>query len=376
MDVSVSGQGEDQITLLLRALAEQTDDYAIILMDPEGTVIWWSPGAEQIFGVPRAEAVGRHSSFIFTAEDVRRGIVDLEMTIAGADGRSADDRWHVRADGSRFWSSGVMTALRNEARELIGFAKLLRNRTQLKEQLEQLREEVRVTREAEEGRKVGVATFAHELRNVLAAFTHGLNLLQTQGAAAQRREQLLDLMRDHIALMQRLSEDLLDIARIGAGKLQLRLEPLVLQDALRRAVNQVEKDLQAKGIELLLLTPPAPVELVADVERLQQAFGNLLDNAIKYTPEGGRIWVKATIEDREAVIYIEDSGIGIPPGMLARIFDLFTQVDAAHAQHGLGIGLALVKNLVALHGGSVQARSDGEGRGSEFAVRLPLNGLE
>lgn len=295
MDASVGGQLKDQVTLLLRALAEQADEYALMLLDPKGTILWWSPGAEHIFGFQSSDVVGRHTEFIFTPEDLQRGISDLEMAIATADGRAVDDRWHVRSDGSRFWSSGALIPLRNDAGELIAFGKLLRNRTQLKEQLELLREEVRVAREAEESRKVGVATFAHELRNVLAAFTHGLNLLRAQGGTAQRREELLDLIQEHTSLMQRLSEDLLDIARMGAGKLHLRLGPIILQDTLQRAVTNVQEQAQAKQIELILLAPPAPITVVADAGRLQQAFGNLLDNAIKYTPQGGRVWVKATV---------------------------------------------------------------------------------
>ncbi len=357
---------------LLSALAEQAREYAVILMDPDGRIVWWNTGAEHIFDTPRSAAIGEHASMIFTPDDIQRGIAELEMRIAAHDATAQDDRWHVRADGSRFWSSGALIALRNGSGELIGFGKLLRNRTKLKEQIERMREEARVARESEESQKVGIATLSHELRNVLGAFVQGLKLLRSQGASLERRSELLDMLERQTSLVHRLTEDLLDISRLATGKMHLKLAEVELQDSLRRVVANVAERAKERRIQIDLLMPPGPIVVRADAARLQQVFGNLLDNAIKYTPEGGRVWVKLTIEDPEAVVHVQDNGIGIPPDMLDQIFDLFTQVDTDVARHGLGIGLALVRDLLELHGGSVQARSDGEGKGSEFTVRLPL----
>jgi two-component system CheB/CheR fusion protein len=372
MPTSTAISTPEDLGRLLSALADQALEYAVILMDPDGRIVWWSAGAEQIFDLPSGTAIGQHSRMIFTPEDIESGIADLERRIARHEASAQDDRWHVRADGSRFWSSGALVALRDPDGELIGFGKLLRNRTKLKEQIERMREEARAARESEENQKVGIATLSHELRNVLAAFVHGLKLLRSQGASAARRTELLDMLEHQTSLVHRLTDDLLDISRLASGKLHLRPVDLEMQDSLRRAVANATERAKAKGLRLDLLMPPAPIVLQADPARLQQVFGNLLDNAIKYTPEGGRVWVKLTTEDPEAVVHVQDDGVGIPPDMLEQIFDLFTQVDTEAARHGLGIGLSLVKSLIELHGGSVQARSDGEGKGSEFTVRLPL----
>ena len=363
---------DDQVTALLRALAEQACEYAFILMDAQGNIAWWNCGAETIFGLSPEQAIGRHSSIIFTPEDRQRGIAQLELAIATRGAIAEDDRWHMRADGSRFWSSGAMIALRDDDGRLMGFGKLVRDRTKLKEQVEMLREEGRVAREAEGNQKVGIATLAHEMRNVLAVFTHGTKLLRTQGESAERRQELLEMMDQQTTIVHRLTEDLLDISRIGIGKLQLELSEVVLQEVIDQVVAGVSARATARNLQLEVLAPQWPIKLRADRARLQQVLANLVENAVKYTPAGGRIWVKATIAEPEAVVHVQDTGIGIPSSMLGKIFELFTQVESGEASRGLGIGLSLVKQLVTLHGGSVQAFSTGEGKGSEFTVRLPM----
>jgi PAS domain S-box-containing protein len=372
METSAVAVPDAQVPELLRALAEQASEYAFILMDASGKIIWWNAGAEKILGFPSEQVLGQPSAYIFTPEDRQRGIPELELEIARRDAIAEDDRWHLRADGSRFWSSGALISLRNAEGALIGFGKLIRDRTKLKEQLELLRREGSSAREAKDNQKVGIATLAHELRNVIAVFKHGIKLVRTQGESAERRRELLDMMDEQTAVLHRLTEDLLDVSRIGVGKLQLELSSVVLQELVTQVVNRATARAKEKRISVDLLAPAAPISLNADSTRLQQVFSNLLDNAIKYTPEGGRVWVKVSMEEPEALVHIEDTGIGIPPDMLDKIFDLFTQVGTPGSRHGLGIGLSLVKNLVALHGGSVQARSSGDGKGSEFTVRLPL----
>jgi len=168
-------------------------------------------------------------------------------------------------------------------------------------------------------------------------------------------------------------DDLLEATRASAGKLELKRERLLLQDVITAAVETVRPLLERHLHKLDLLTTPGPIFVNADTIRLQQVFSNLLSNAAKYTHDGGNIWVRATTEDTDAVVRIEDNGIGIAPDMLLHIFELFAQVRTpATPDGGLGIGLSLVKELVDLHGGSVQANSDGIGKGSVFIVRLPL----
>ena len=175
-------------------------------------------------------------------------------------------------------------------------------------------------------------------------------------------------------LLERLVDDLLDLTRVGAGKVDLQRRPVALQDLVAAAVDDVAELTRKRGHRVDVVLAEGQVMVEVDRDRMHQVMVNLLTNAAKYTPPGGRIWVKAAREAEEAVFRVEDNGLGIPPEMLPRIFDLFTQVDSARhqSQGGLGIGLALVKNLVTLHGGSVQVRSDGPGKGAEFTVRLPL----
>jgi CheY-like chemotaxis protein len=180
-------------------------------------------------------------------------------------------------------------------------------------------------------------------------------------------------MERQLAALVRLVDDLLDVSRITRGKVQLRPEPVELAEVVARAVETSTPLIQSRRHELKVSLPPGPVRLTADPTRLAQVLANLLNNAAKYTEEGGRIRLTAERQGGDAVVRVRDTGIGIPADVLPRVFELFAQADRSldRAQGGLGIGLTLVKSLVEMHGGGVQARSEGLGRGSEFVVRLP-----
>jgi signal transduction histidine kinase len=178
--------------------------------------------------------------------------------------------------------------------------------------------------------------------------------------------------------MRRLVDDLLDITRISAGKVKLELLEVALGDVLKAAVETCRPLIDDRTHDFHLIMGEAPVRVRADAVRLQQVFVNLIQNAAKYTEYGGNIWVKLLVEGREAVVKVEDTGIGISADLLPRIFDLFTQAEFAGDEHkeGLGIGLSVVRDITRLHNGTVQVRSDGIGKGSEFVVRLPLAGAD
>ena len=181
------------------------------------------------------------------------------------------------------------------------------------------------------------------------------------------------LIERQVEFIRRLVDDLLEAARARAGKMQLKRERLVLQDVIAASVEMVRPLAEKRSQRLEILLAPTPIVVEGDASRLQQVLTNLLNNAVKYTDEGGCIWIKATIEDEDAVVQVEDNGVGIAPDMLQFIFELFAQVQSPQGtSDGLGIGLSLVKELVTLHGGSVQANSDGIGKGSVFTVRLPV----
>jgi signal transduction histidine kinase len=229
-------------------------------------------------------------------------------------------------------------------------------------------------READRRKDEFLATLAHELRNPLAPIRNGLQILRLSGgdpASTTRVQEMLERQVNHLV---RLVDDLMEVARVTRGRIELRREPVDLGATLRSAVETSRPLIEAARHVLTLDMPADPVTLMADPVRLAQIVANLLNNAAKYTEDGGRISLSARREGNHAVISVRDSGVGIPVEVLPRVFDLFAQADRTYqrAQGGLGIGLTLVRTLVELHGGSVIANSDGVGRGSEFVVRLPL----
>ena len=219
-----------------------------------------------------------------------------------------------------------------------------------------------------------LAVLSHELRNPLAALSSGLQLLKLAGKDPVAAERSRDMMERQLNQMVRLVDDLLDVSRIATGKLELRRERVDLASVVRDAVEASRPLIDRQGHELTVTPPADPVLLDADPTRLAQVFLNLLNNAAKYSERGGHIRLSAERDGAEVVVRVRDTGIGIPPAHLPHIFEVFVQVDSAwhRAQGGLGIGLSLVKGFVELHGGRVEAHSDGSGKGSEFVVRLPL----
>jgi PAS domain S-box-containing protein len=218
-----------------------------------------------------------------------------------------------------------------------------------------------------------LATLAHELRNPLAPLRTGLQILKKPNANETVQRRTLETMDRQLTHMVRLIDDLLDISRINSGKIRLELSRTSLRPALLTALELARPAMDAAGHALHVDLPDLDIELQGDVTRLAQAFGNLLNNAAKYTPPGGQIWLRAWQSGSDACVEVRDTGIGIPPEMLDKVFSLFTQVAEGSGQlaSGLGIGLFLVRSLVEMHGGTVTARSEGEGRGSTFLVSLP-----
>jgi signal transduction histidine kinase len=238
-------------------------------------------------------------------------------------------------------------------------------------------ERLRLIRELrEEDRKKDdfLATLAHELRNPLAPIRNAAAFLRMKGSGDPDLQNARDIIARQVAHMTRLVDDLLDVSRITRGKIVLRRERLDLAVPLASAVESSRPVVEAGGHELVVEPPAGPLAVSGDAARLAQVFGNLLTNAAKYTDRGGRITLAARRDGGDAVVTVTDTGIGIAPEHLPGLFDMFSQVAPAleRSQGGLGIGLALVRSLVELHGGRVEARSDGPGKGSTFAVRLPL----
>ena len=218
-----------------------------------------------------------------------------------------------------------------------------------------------------------LATLSHELRNPLAPIRAGIHILRLPDGPS-RATTVLPMMERQLRHLTRLLDDLLDVSRIARGKFELKVEPVDLAEAVQAAVEANRPIIEQMRHELTVSLPPEPVPLDADAVRLAQVFSNLLNNAAKYTPPGGRIVLQASRNGGVVDVAVIDNGIGIPRDQLDSIFDMFTQIEghASHSQGGLGIGLALVRGLVALHGGALEVKSEGAGQGSEFRVRLPL----
>jgi signal transduction histidine kinase len=234
-------------------------------------------------------------------------------------------------------------------------------------------EQVERLKEADRQKDEFLATLAHELRNPLAPIRNALEILRIAGADTAASAAARELLDRQIGQVVRLVDDLLDMSRITRGQLELRMEDVQLATVVRSAIEVSRPHIQERRHELIVDPPRLALRVRADVARLSQVFSNLLNNAAKYTPSGGKIRVRFEAKDGEATVVVQDNGAGIPAAALPHVFEMFTQADRSHERsQGLGIGLRIVERLVAMHGGTVEARSDGAGTGSEFLVRLPL----
>jgi PAS domain S-box-containing protein len=356
------------------SLVQNIRDHAIFMMDVSGVITTWNAEAQAIIGYDEAEIVGRNFSIIFNPEDLARGIPEHELRRAREVGRAKDERWHVRKNGDRFWALGIVTPMHDADGKLVGFSKILRDMTERKQAEQKLAEQAEALREADLRKDEFLATLAHELRNPLAPIHSALQILSLSNVDAASAKRSLSMIERQVRNMERLVDDLLDVARVVRGKIELRRERVELATVIAQAVETVQPVIDALGHRLAISIAEQSLAVDADPLRLAQAVGNLLTNAAKYTDRNGRIYVTAASEGPTAVIRIRDNGIGISPEMQPRIFELFVQVDhaAKRSQGGLGIGLPLVKNLVELHGGGVAVASEGLGCGSEFEIRLPL----
>lgn len=237
-----------------------------------------------------------------------------------------------------------------------------------------IRQQFEVLAEQDRRKDEFLAMLAHELRNPLAPIRHGVQLIQSGRIDDNRLHWLAGVMDRQVSHLIRLVDDLLDVSRITSGKIRMESAPLRLDTVIAAAVEAVRPMVEARRQRLMVAVPSEVFWVEGDHTRLTQVVANLLNNAAKYTPEEGHIWVGALREDGQVAVKVRDDGIGIPPRMLPRVFDLFWQADGSlgRAQGGLGLGLTLVRRIVEMHQGSVSVVSEGQGQGSEFAVVLPL----
>jgi PAS domain S-box-containing protein len=365
---------DDASLALIHAFIGQTREHAVVCLDPQGTIVGWSPAAELIFGWTAAEVKGKPAAQLFTPEDRAKGFDLQELEVAAHDGRSEDDRWHLRKDGTRIWVTGTVQAIRDDTGALRGYVKMARDRTDLHTWTCALENELEALRDAHQRTLGFLRTLGHEMRNPMAPLQNSAFILQRLHTD-ERTAKVVEIIQSQVNALRRLAEDLMEVSRLEGGQVGVNLEPVDLRDVVQRTVQGLQDEARARRLRLEVILPHGSLPVRIDPDRFQQVLLNLIGNAIKYTPEGGTVWIKPTQEGGEVVLRVEDTGIGIEPAMLPRIFDLFSREASAQDVDpgGLGIGLSVVRELVRLHGGSVQARSPGPGKGSEFTVRLPVD---
>jgi PAS domain S-box-containing protein len=379
-------RSEERFRLLVEGVAE----YAIFMLDPNGRVATWNSGAERIKGYTASEIIGQHFSVFYPDEARESRWPEHELQVAAEKGSFNDIGWRLRKDGTTFWANVTITALRDDNGKLLGYAKLTRDMTEAKrveaiESAHQQREELldaersarmtaqRATRLKDEF----LATLSHELRTPLSAIL-GWTQVLLRGATPkgpEEQKRAVEVIDRNARAQVQLIDDLLDLSRIMTGKLRLDLHQVAFSSVVEAAVDSAKPAAEAKGIRLKAIMGAGQDIVSADSTRLQQVVWNLLTNAIKFTPKGGQVQVLLQRVNSHLELSVSDTGIGIPPNYLPHVFDRFSQKDTSttRAFGGLGLGLAICKQLVELHGGVITAVSEGEGKGATFSVHLPLS---
>jgi PAS domain S-box-containing protein len=351
-----------------RLLVDGVADYAIYMLSPDGMVSSWNLGARRIKGYEAGEVLGKHFSRFFTAEDIQHGKPWTELALARERGHAEDEGWRVRRDGSKFWAKVVITPLYDGTGKLRGYGKVTQDLTQRKHS-DALEASAKSINDF-------IAVLAHELRNPLAPIRNAVHLLKFGTHDDADREKIVQVIDRQSGQLGRIVDDILDISRITRGTLELNKVPLPVSEFVSRALEAARPGIES-GKHILNVDLSVNPIVQGDDVRLTQALTNILNNAARYSEDGSRIWVKVSEEvtdtGREAVISVRDTGRGIDPQFLSAIFGMFIQGQDPlnRAGTGMGVGLALARSIVELHHGTIEAVSEGLGKGSEFIIRMP-----
>jgi PAS domain S-box-containing protein len=350
----------------LAAIVESSDD-AIVSKDLNGNILTWNKSAERLFGYSAAEAIGQHITMIIPVD--RRSEEDEVLRRIRA-GLMVDhfETVRQRKDGSLVDISLTISPIRR-GNEIIGASKIARDIT----------EQRRLRQEALEANRLKdefLATLSHELRTPLNAVLGYASMLQRGSAGSldgDRARKAIDIIHRNAQMLTELVDELLDTSRIVTGKVRLAVDDCDLSAVVREAVENIRPSMDTKELRLDESIQPG-VHIRGDAERLHQVMWNLLTNAVKFTPMGGKIRVSLTTDAGVARIAVKDTGIGVAAAALPHIFQRFWQAEGTSRDAGgLGLGLALSRNFIELHGGTIVAKSEGEGRGTELEVKLPLH---
>ncbi len=382
---------------MFRLLVESVTDYAIFMLDPEGHIISWNAGAQRLKQYRADEILGKHFSIFYPKVDLENGKPQRELDVAVKEGRIEDEGWRVRKDGTRFWANVVITAVFDASGKLRGFAKVTRDMTQGKEAEEtrrallaqrearliaedekrQAENSYRASQEANRSKDEFLMTLSHELRTPMTAIIGWARLMPTLRPDDPTFHEAVAAIGRSAKLQAELIDDVLDVSRIVSGKLRLNLENVDLLPVLHSALDAVRPSAEAKKIALETALAPDLGSSMVDSTRLQQIVWNLLTNAIKFTPKGGRVQMIAKRTSSQIQITVVDTGEGISPQFLPHVFEPFSQAEVAstRAHGGLGLGLSIVRYLAEAHGGDVAAESACRGQGARFTVMLPIRAV-
>jgi PAS domain S-box-containing protein len=371
-DMTDRKRAEEEVRFQAQLL--DTVGQAVIATDPDGQIIYLNGIAETLYGWPKDEAIGRNISETIVPPSAAEQAAEIMARLRA--GESWSGEFMARRKGGMTFAAFVNDTpvfdSQGRLKAIIGVSTDLTDRKRLEEEL---RQRVVQLGEADRLKDEFLAVLAHELRNPLAPIRNALNIVQVRGR--ERRQavrQAWEIIKRQVEQVVRLVDDLLDVSRISLGKIKLQKGPTDVAIFVARAVESSRPIIEARRHKLEVTLPDEPMLVEADPTRMAQVLMNLLNNAVKYSPEGGRIWLTAMKEGGECVIRVRDTGMGIPAEILPKLFDLFTQAERTldRAEGGLGIGLTLVRRLTEMHNGRVEAFSDGPGEGSEFVVRLPI----
>jgi PAS domain S-box-containing protein len=348
----------------LAAIVDSSDD-AIVGKTLDGIVTSWNPGATRLFGYEATEIIGKPITTIIPRE-LHAEEVEILAQLRRGERVDHFETVRVAKDGRRIEISLTISPIRDEEGTVIGASKIARDITERK------RSE-RLLRDADRQKDEFLATLAHELRNPLAPICAAAELLKQAKSLAPELRAATAILERQARHMTHLVDDLLDMSRITSGRIRLQPEPIELTELLRGVIETYRQSAEAVRHQVAFAASGVPVYVNGDRIRLTQVVSNILHNAVKYTPPGGKIEIGVRTENRQAIINVRDNGMGIPGEMLEHIFEPFAQLDRSfeHTDGGLGIGLTLAKRLIELHQGHIDARSAGRGKGTEFVIHLP-----
>ena len=351
-----------EISTIARLLVDSVEEYALFVVDANGTIVSWNPGVRALLGYDKPEFIDRSVASLFSSETVAAA---GEERVGARDAAQPVHRWFRRNDTSLVWCTGTVSALRDGDR-ILGYAYALRDGS------DQRRFEREIS-DATRQQNRFLSTVSHELRTPLMAILGWIRVLQDGGLDSTDAQVALATIERNAMLQRRLIEDLLDCAKLVAGTLQLERDEVDVGGLVHEEIYHMRSLAAEKEIRLTAEIPSQPVSASVDAVRMRQVVGNLLSNAIKFTLDGGTVNLSLSSTEDSVVLRVADSGVGIDRDQMPHLFDRFgtATVEEPFMESGTGLGLCIAREIVELHGGTIVASSDGLGKGSTFTITIP-----